>query len=185
GGIVYNRVVVVALGYRRDEIRHPLDGFGYLTPGRDRRDVLGVQWCSSIFEGRAPQGHVLLRAMCGGWHRAEMVDWDDGRLLSAVHGELRQALGMTAAPVFHHVVRWDRAIPQYQLGHLDRVAWIEQRLKNHAGLFLGGNCYRGISLNDCVEQAGLLAAMVARHIEVRSVTPSTWHGTAPGAAGET
>jgi protoporphyrinogen/coproporphyrinogen III oxidase len=185
GGIIYNRVAVVALGYRREEVKHPLDGFGYLSPGRERRDVLGVQWCSSIFEGRAPQGHVLLRAMCGGWHRAEMVDWNDERLLSAVRGELRQALGITAAPVFHQVVRWDRAIPQYHLGHLDRVAWIEQRVRNHAGLFLGGNCYRGISLNDCVEQAGLLAAAVARHIEARDVMPSTWHGTAPGAAGET
>src|SRR5262249_19097271 len=102
--IVYNRVVVVALGYRREEIRHPLDGFGYLTPGRDRRDVLGVQWCSSIFDGRAPQGHVLVRAICGGWHRAEMVDWDDERLLAAVRGELRLALCIDAAPVFLPVV---------------------------------------------------------------------------------
>lgn len=164
GGIAYNRVVVVALGYRRDEVRHPLDGFGYLTPGRDRRDVLGVQWCSSIFDGRAPQGHILLRAICGGWHRPEMVDWDDDRLLSAVGGELRLALGLTAAPVFHQIVRWDRAIPQYHLGHLDRVAWIEQRLRSHPGLFLGGNCYHGVSLNDCVEQAGVLATAVARQL---------------------
>jgi oxygen-dependent protoporphyrinogen oxidase len=167
GGIAYNRVAVIALGYRRDEVRHPLDGFGYLTPGRDRRDVLGVQWCSSIFDGRAPQGHVLLRAICGGWHRPELVDWDDERLLSAVRGELRLALGITAAPVFHEIVRWDRAIPQYHLGHLERVTWIEQRLRNHPGLFLGGNCYHGISLNDCVEQAGVLAGTVARHLSTQ------------------
>src|SRR5262249_49550989 len=92
-----------------------------------------------------------------------MVDWDDERLLAAVRGELRLALGITAAPVFHHVVRWDRAIPQYHLGHLDRFAWIEQRVKNYPGLFRGGNPYRGISLNDCVERAGPLAAMVAGH----------------------
>src|SRR5262249_9573217 len=113
GGIRYNRVAVVAVGYRRDAVGHPLDGFGYLAPGRERRDVLGVQWCSSIFPGRAPDGHVLLRAMCGGWHRPEVVDWDDGRLLEAVRGELRSALGIAAEPAFHHVVRWDRAIPQY------------------------------------------------------------------------
>ena len=63
--------------------------------------------------------------MCGGWHRAEVVGWDDDRLLAAVRAELRLALGITAAPIFHHIVRWDRAIPQYHLGHLERVAWIE------------------------------------------------------------
>ncbi len=157
-GIAYNRIAVVALGYRRQDMPHSLDGFGYLTPGRERRDVLGVQWCSSIYPGRAPEGCVLLRAMCGGWHRAEMAGWDDTRLLEAVRNELRLSLGVTTAPVFHHIVRWERAIPQYHLGHLERVARIEQRLLTHRGLHLGGNCYRGVSLNDCVEQAGRLAA---------------------------
>jgi oxygen-dependent protoporphyrinogen oxidase len=160
GSIPYNRIAVVALGYRRAEVRHPLDGFGYLTPGHDRRDVLGVQWCSSIYEGRAPEGSVLLRALCGGWHRAEMVSWSDERLLAAVRAELRLALGITATPVFHHVVRWERAIPQYHVGHLDRVAWIDRRVLDHPGLFLGGNSYRGVALNDCVEQAETLARTI-------------------------
>jgi oxygen-dependent protoporphyrinogen oxidase len=153
---------VVALGYRRPDVRHPLDGFGYLTPGRERRDVLGVQWCSSTFAGRAPEGHVLLRALCGGWHRAEMVSWNDERLLTAVREELARVLGITAAPVFLQVVRWDRAIPQYHLGHLERLRRIEARLTDYRGLHLGGNCHRGVSLNDCVEQAGLLAETVVR-----------------------
>src|SRR5205807_3902486 len=89
GGIAYNRVAVVGLGYRAADVPHPLDGFGYLSPQRDRRDVLGVQWCSSIFPDRAPPGHVLLRALCGGWNRPEIVDWDDDRLLAAVRGEMR------------------------------------------------------------------------------------------------
>ena len=110
-----------------------LDGFGYIAPQRTRRDVLGVQWCSSIFPDRAPPGMVLLRAMCGGWHRAEIVDWDDDRLLAAVRAELRQAMGIAAEPVFHHIVRWDRAIPQYHLGHLERVAWIEERAATPSG----------------------------------------------------
>ncbi len=155
--IAYNRIAVVAVGYRRQDVEHSLDGFGYLTPGRERRDVLGVQWCSSIYPGRAPESCVMMRALCGGWHRAEMAGWDDARLLEAVRNELRLTVGVTAAPVFHHIVRWDRAIPQYHLGHLDRVARIEQRRKTHRGLYLGGNAYRGVSLNDCVEQAGILA----------------------------
>jgi oxygen-dependent protoporphyrinogen oxidase len=161
GGIAYNRVAVVAVGYRSADVPVSTEGFGYLSPQRCRRDVLGVQWCSSIFPGRAPPGCVLLRAMCGGWHRPEIVDWDDERLLQAVRAELAQTMHIQAPPVFHHVVRWHRAIPQYHLGHLDRVAAIERRASGHAGLFLGGNAYHGVALNDCVEQAGVLAERVA------------------------
>ncbi len=159
-GIPYNRVAVVALGYRAADVPGRLDGFGYLSPQRERRDVLGVQWCSSIFPERAPPGMVLLRAMCGGWNRAEMIDWDDERLLSAVRSEMHRAMRIRAAPVFHHIIRWQRAIPQYHIGHLERVAWIEERLARHPGLFLGGNAYRGVALNDCIEQAGLLAERI-------------------------
>lgn len=162
-GIPYNRVAVVALGYRAVDVPGGLDGFGYLSPQRERRDVLGVQWCSSIFPDRAPPGLVLLRAMCGGWNRPEILDWDDERLLRAVRGELRCAMRIEAAPVFHHIIRWQRAIPQYHLGHLERVTWIENRLSRHPGLFVGGNAYRGVALNDCIEQAGLIAEQVARY----------------------
>jgi oxygen-dependent protoporphyrinogen oxidase len=164
-GIPYNRVAVVALGYRAADVPGSLDGFGYLSPQRQRRDVLGVQWCSSIFPERAPPGMVLLRAMCGGWNRPEMLNWDDERLLAAVRDELRQTMRIQTAPVFHHIIRWRRAIPQYHLGHLERVAWIERRLARHPGLFLGGNAYRGVALNDCVKRAGLLAEQVAGHLQ--------------------
>jgi oxygen-dependent protoporphyrinogen oxidase len=165
GDIPYNRVAVVALGYREADVPRPLAGFGYLVPRREGRDVLGVQWCSSIFPGhRAPPGAVLLRALCGGWTRPEVVGWDDDRLTGAVRAELAQALGVEALPVFRHVVRWERAIPQYHLGHLERVAWIEDRAARHPGLFLGGNAYRGVAVNDCTAGAAELAGRVARHL---------------------
>ncbi len=169
--IVYTPVAVVALGYRASELPRPLDGFGYLTPQRDRRDVLGVQWCSSIFPGRAPEGMVLLRALCGGWHRPDVLQWDDDRLLRAVREELTITMGLRCARVFHQVVRWERAIPQYHVGHLRRVARIEERSRTHSGLYLGGNSFRGVALNDCVEQsealgrricAGFTSSMVGR-----------------------
>jgi oxygen-dependent protoporphyrinogen oxidase len=163
-GVSYNRVAVVALGYRAAEVPGSLEGFGYLSPQRERRDVLGVQWCSSIFPDRAPPGMVLLRAMCGGWNRPEMLDWDDEQLAGAVRAELRSAMRIQAAPIFQHIVRWNRAIPQYHLGHLERVAWIESRLSRHPGLFLGGNAYHGVALNDCVEQANLLAERVVDYL---------------------
>jgi oxygen-dependent protoporphyrinogen oxidase len=160
-GIPYNRVAVVALGYRREQVRHGLNGFGYLSGQRTGRDVLGVQWCSSIYPDRAPAGTVLLRAMCGGWRRGEIVDWPDDRLLRAVRDEMARTVGVHTPPVFHHIVRWNRAIPQYLVGHLERIEWIEQRLARHPGLFVGGNAYRGVAINDCVEQAGILAERVS------------------------
>jgi oxygen-dependent protoporphyrinogen oxidase len=160
-GIAYCAIAVVGLGYRRQDVPASLDGFGYIAPQGNRRDVLGVQWCSSIFPGRAPEGTVLLRAMAGGWHRPEIVGWDDTRLLIAVRAELRLALGVEAAPIFHEIVRWPRAIPQYHLGHLHRLRRIESRLASHPGLFLAGNAYRGVALNDCTEQA----ARLAEHIQ--------------------
>ncbi len=164
GAIACNRIAVVGLGYRAGDVPHSLDGFGYLSRQRERRDVLGVQWCSSIFPDRAPPGHVLLRALCGGWNRPDVVDWDDGRLVAAVRAELSQALRIEAPPVFRHVVRWEQAIPQYHLGHLARVARIEALAARHPGLFLGGNAYHGVALNDCVEQAGVLAQRVGSRL---------------------
>jgi oxygen-dependent protoporphyrinogen oxidase len=167
GGIAYNRVAVVALGYKTADVPVSTEGFGYLAPQRDRRDVLGVQWCSSIFPDRAPPGLQLLRAMCGGWHRPDVLDWDDDRLLQAVRAELSQTMGIQSPPVFHHIVRWHRAIPQYHLGHGDRVATIDQRAARHAGLFLGGNAYHGVAMNDCVERAAVLAERVAAWLHNR------------------
>jgi oxygen-dependent protoporphyrinogen oxidase len=167
-GIAYNRIAVVALGYRTADIPVPLDGFGYIAPQRTRRDLLGVQWCSSIYPDRAPAGMVLLRALCGGWHRADVVSWDDARLMEAVRADLRLALGITAWPSFHHIVRWERAIPQYHIGHQDRVAWIEKRTASHPGLFLTGNAYHGVALNDCTEQAALIAERVNGYLASRT-----------------
>jgi oxygen-dependent protoporphyrinogen oxidase len=163
-GIAYNRVAVVALGYRQADIPMSLDGFGYIAPQRTRRDVLGVQWCSSIFPARAPGGAVLLRAMAGGWQRPEVAGWENERLLEAVRAELKAAMGVLAEPVFHSITRWDRAIPQYHLGHVERVAWIEERVRRHPGLFVGGNAYHGVAMNDCTERGSALAEAVQRYL---------------------
>ncbi len=165
GAIPYNRIAVVALGYREDHCPGRHDGFGYIAPQNTRRDVLGVQWCSSIFPDRAPQGFVLWRALCGGVHRAEQVEWDDERLGRAVHEEIKLAMGVTGEPVFRRIVRWPNAIPQYVIGHLDRVARIDTLAAKHAGLFLTGNAYRGVAMADCVEQAEVTAAKVALHLQ--------------------
>jgi oxygen-dependent protoporphyrinogen oxidase len=162
--IPYSGVAVVALGYRRGDVPTSLAGFGYIAPQRTRRDVLGVQWCSSIFPQRAPDGMVLLRALCGGWHRPEIVGWDDDRLLTAVRAELRLAMGIESDPAMHHIVRWHQAIPQYHVGHLERVAAIEAHAAAYPGLFLTGNAYHGVAMNDCTEQGEIVARRVAQYL---------------------
>jgi oxygen-dependent protoporphyrinogen oxidase len=163
--IPYNRIAVVGLGYRRADVPCALDGFGFIAPQHTRRDLLGVQWCSSIFPARAPEGAVLLRAMCGGWHRAEIVGWKDERLLAAVRAELRACMRITAAPIFEKIIRWERAIPQYHVGHLERLERIDLALRRYPGLFLGGNAYRGVALNDCTEQGAVLAQRIVEYLK--------------------
>lgn len=161
--IQYNKIAVVAVGFRESDVTTDIDGFGYIAPQRTGRDVLGVQWCSSIFPGRAPDGHVLWRALCGGWHRADVLDWDDGRLIRAVRDELRLATGVKAEPTFTHVIRWPRAIPQYFVGHPQRVAAVRSLAAKHPGLHLAGNAFDGVALNDCCGQAEALAGRVGGH----------------------
>jgi protoporphyrinogen/coproporphyrinogen III oxidase len=162
--IPYNPIAVVALGYRQSDVPGSLDGFGFIAPQSTRRDLLGVQWCSSIFPERAPKGMVLWRALCGGGSRPEMIHWEDARLIAAVREELRVAMQVQASPVFMQVVRWPCAIPQYNLGHLERVARIEEQLKLHPGLFAAGNAYHGVAMNDCTEQAELLAQRIGEFL---------------------
>jgi len=161
--IEYNRIAVVAVGFRAEDVPGgPMDGFGYIAPQRTRRDVLGVQWCSSIFPGRAPDGHLLWRALCGGWHRREMLDWTDAEIVRAVVAELRLVHQLRGEPVMTKVIRWPRAIPQYFLGHLARIAAIEARVESeHPGLILSGNAFHGVAMNDCVEQGSVLAERAA------------------------
>ncbi len=162
--IPYNRVAVVAMAFRKSDVPTTTDGFGFIAPQNTRRDLLGVQWCSSTYPNRAPDGTVLMRAMAGGWHRPDIVDWDDAKLLTAMRAELRLAMKITAEPIFHQIIRWNRAIPQYHLGHIDRVARIETDCAKYPGLFLGGNAYRGVALNDCVEQGDVVAGRIAEFL---------------------
>jgi protoporphyrinogen/coproporphyrinogen III oxidase len=163
-GIASSPIAVVSIGYRKQDVPNAPDGFGFIAPQNTRRDLLGVQWCSAIYPDRAPTGCVLWRALCGGWNRGEVVGWDDDRLLAAVRAELRVMMGVEAAPIFHRILRWERAIPQYHVGHLERVARIETRVRRHRGLFLAGNAYHGVAMNDCTEQAPVLAGRIAEYL---------------------
>jgi len=160
--IPYNRIAVVALAYRQVDAPQLPQGFGYIAPQAQRRDVLGVQWCSLIFPQRAPAGMMLWRALCGGVHRGDILEWDDPTLLQAVTQEMRRILAVQAPPAWTHIYRYPRAIPQYVLGHLARLQRIDTAVRRWPHLFLSGNPYRGIALNDCAEEAERLTEELLR-----------------------
>ena len=156
------RVAVVMTGYASaDPFHHPTKGFGFLVPGREKRDILGTIFCDSTFPGQAPAGSTLLRTLVGGARNGHLVDLADAELLPLVRRELAAALGGDPQPNFVRIMRHDVAIPQYTLGHLDRLAAIRTSAARLEGLALAGNGYRGIALNACVTEARSAAAALA------------------------
>lgn len=149
--IAYPPVNAIALGFRDEDIEHPLDGFGLLIPAAERRRTLGVLFSSTLFPDRAPDGHKLLNAFIGGRRQPEAAEGDDNALVAQVIHDLRDLLGIRAAPVWQRVSRWPRAIPQYELGHLARLERLDEALSHHEGLSLLGNWRDGIAVGDCLE----------------------------------
>lgn len=156
-GIDYPALAVVCLGYRRQDVGDRMDGFGFLVPSREKRDILGTVADSNVFPNRAPAGHTLLRTLVGGARRPELAGLPDDRLLATVQSNLRDIMGITAEPVFASIYRHEYAIPQYLVGHARRLENIEKGLNAFPGLVLTGNAYRGVSLNDCILNANRTA----------------------------
>ena len=151
--IPYPAVSVVCLGYKKEKIGRSLDGFGFLVPFREGRKILGTLWDSSIFPNRAPEGYVLLRTMLGGARASHLAVQDEKRLVDTVTAELGEIMGLKVLPDFARVYVHEKAIPQYTLGHQGRLETMERLLARYKGLFLAGNSYRGISVNDCIENS--------------------------------
>lgn len=158
--IDYPPVAEIFLGYRRDQIDRALDGFGFLVPEKEKRSILGTIWSSVLFPNRAPEGHVSLTTFVGGSRQPELAMLSDEKLTHLVHAELRTIMGISGDPVFVRVSRWERAIPQYALGHLDIMSAIERFESRHPGMILSGNYRGGISVGDCVIQSRALADRV-------------------------
>ncbi|MEW5838341.1 MAG: protoporphyrinogen oxidase [Pseudomonadota bacterium] len=148
--IPYPPVMSVALGFSREDVAHPLDGFGVLIPARERVTTLGALFSSTLFAGRAPQGQVMLTAFIGGRRHEEIGEWDDAAIVSRVLGDLAPILGLRAPPRMRHVQRWPRAIPQYELGHLERIASLDQSMQKLEGLITRANWRDGVSVSDAI-----------------------------------
>jgi oxygen-dependent protoporphyrinogen oxidase len=160
-GIRYNPLVVVAVAFDRAQVRHALDGFGMLTPSGERRPLLGVLWDSSTWQHRAPAGKHLLRCMSGdpAW-----LELSDDEIVRRTTAELDRIYGVTVGPERAWVFRHRRAIAEYEVGHLARLAALDRALVRTPGMFLVGSSYRGIAVNACLKEAAPTAARVHRHL---------------------
>lgn len=149
------------LGFRRDQVAHPLDGFGVLVPAVERRSILGILFSSSLFSGRAPAGHVALTVMTGGALQPQIARQATSELLASVRPDLEDLLGISGEPAFvrHHF--WPQAIPQYQLGHEAHREAMAECERAHTGLFIGGQARDGISIPQCLASGLALASRAA------------------------
>lgn len=161
-GIPYSSSMTVALGYDSRSFSHPLNGFGFLVPKKERRRLIACTWVGTKFPHRVPPERVVLRCFLGGREDPGILESSDETVLAIVREELARIMGVTEEPVFYRVARWPASMAQYTLGHQERLRRIERRLEALDGLLLAGNGYYGIGIPDCVrsgkEAAGRIAA---------------------------
>ena len=157
-GIEYAGSAVVSLGFAREDVAHPLDAAGVVIPRREGRRILAVSFSSQKFPGRAPEGSVLMRTFVGGALDPETAVLDDERLLPLVLAELRAVLGVRGTPRLVQIDRWRGAMPQYTVGHADRVATIQRLVASHRGLALAGAAYEGVGIPQVIASGQAAAA---------------------------
>tara|TARA_B100000315_G_C14557551_1_gene578909 strand:- start:1295 stop:2146 length:852 start_codon:yes stop_codon:yes gene_type:complete len=157
--IPYTSTATVSLAYPVESLSHAhaLDGFGFVIPRVENRPLVASTWTSTKWAHRSPNDHALLRCYLGGVGREDVVRRDDHDIIRLVQGELRDILGIISDPVLSRVYRWENAIPQYLVGHLDRLVKIEERLIQYPGLCVTGSAYRGVGLPDCIHEGELTA----------------------------
>jgi len=159
-GIRHASSATVSLAYRRAEVGHPLDGFGFVVPHVARRPIIACTFSSVKYAGRAPADHVLLRVFLGGALNEAALEGDDAALVATAREQIGPLLGITAAPALARVTRHLHAMPQYHVGHEARATAIEQAVARHPGLALAGGAYRGVGIADCVRSGEAAAERV-------------------------
>jgi oxygen-dependent protoporphyrinogen oxidase len=158
--IAYSSAATVSLAYRREQVLHPLNGFGFVVPRIENRAIIACTFSSVKYPGRAPEGYVLLRAFVGGSLQEELFNLDDTEMEHAVRQELGQLLGVQSAPMFIRIMRYPRSMPQYVVGHLRLIDNIERKVVGYPGLAVAGSAYRGVGIADCVRSGEAAAETV-------------------------
>jgi oxygen-dependent protoporphyrinogen oxidase len=163
--IKYASTATINFSYRREAIQHPLDGFGFVVPYIEKRSLIACSFSSVKFAGRAPDDHVLLRAFVGGALQHDMFALDEDDMLQRVEKDLSELLGINEPPLFAEVAKWKNSMPQYAVGHLDRVEAIESRLAQLPNLTLAGNAYRGAGIPDCIRSGEAAAEKIINSLQ--------------------
>jgi oxygen-dependent protoporphyrinogen oxidase len=161
--IPYASTATVSLAYRLSDIPRELDGYGYVIPRRAGRRALACTWTSTKFPHRAPEGYALIRVFVG--RAGQDIPWNEADLLALAKEELKLTLEITADPLLQRVFMWDKAMPQYNLGHPEILKRIDAAIEKHPGLALAGNGYRGIGIPDCIHSGELAVEKILRGVQ--------------------
>ncbi|MDO9303248.1 MAG: protoporphyrinogen oxidase, partial [Anaerolineales bacterium] len=160
--IPYASTATVTLAYRQSDLTRPLDGYGYVIPRHAGRKALACTWTSTKFPHRAPDGYALIRVFVG--RAGQDIPWNENDLLELAKEELNLTLGIISEPILSRVFMWDKAMPQYNLGHPEILKRIDAALENHPGLALAGNGYRGIGIPDCIHSGELAVKKIEQEL---------------------
>ncbi len=155
----------VSMGFDAADVPHALSGYGYVVPRCEQRRTLACSWASSKLPDRAPEGHVLVRVFLGRAGQEIEDETDDDALIAEAREELQATLGIEVAPLFSRVYRYRKGMPQYTLGHLERVAALERAMASTKGVFLAGNSYHGVGIPDCIRSGQKAAFAALRYTE--------------------
>jgi protoporphyrinogen/coproporphyrinogen III oxidase len=162
--IRYVSTATVSLGFKRSDIEHPMAGAGFIVPSSEGRRITACSWSSTKFNHRAPEDSVLLRVFIGGALAEPLAEQDDAALIALALEELRTIMGITAAPVLAKAYRWNKANPQYDIGHGERINEIDHAVAACPGLHLAGAAYRGAGIPDCIHSGRIAARAIAERV---------------------
>lgn len=154
--IYYPPVMVLYLGFRKNEIKRNLDGFGFLIPSKERKKFLGAIWSSTIFPGRCEEDNAAFTLFVGGARSPQLFDLDKNRLIDVVLNEFKEIMKIKSDPVFIKDRLWRKAIPQYNTGYIEHENYFDKFEKENPGIFISGNFRGGISVGDCVKNSELV-----------------------------
>ncbi len=172
-GIPYVSTATATLAYRKSDLPATGAGRGFVIPRVENRELTAVTWVTNKFPGRAPDDIALVRGFVGRAGREQAVDLPDEEIAALVRRELHEILNITADPVDARVYRWRRALPQYELGHTERVDRIEARVSDLPGIVLAGSAYRGVGIPDCIESGQRAANAVLIRLGISAATETT------------
>ena len=161
--IEWSSSATVSIAFRKDDIKVPLKGFGFIVPRVEGRSINAATYSSIKWSYRAPDDHVLIRAFVGGGHHEELVhELDDAGMVAMIKDEFDAVLGLKADAMFSRVYRWYKGMPKYTVGHLDRISHLDRILSVHSGLHLIGCSYKGIGIGDCIHEAQIAAEKILK-----------------------